>query len=521
MEVHQHIALLHLAELHVHDVRDGVEPERARDLQRHRERDAGHGEGRAQRAALEVADHHHRAGADKTAQAQALHQRGLVGRRRGRHHGLRGPQPHHGSDGRPGAERGRTAGQQRRDHDQPGVGHVGQPVEAEHLVVQAEHALADQHAQAQPGQHAEPGDGEGELDVMPRNRAVGVAQRLERGDLAALRGHLAAEHHIEDEHGHREKDRRQHGAHHLELGQLVFHDLGRELLVAAHGADCAIGFEQAVHLGQHGRGRHARVQSQSHLVERSLHVEGLGHALRVDPPDAERLVVGRAALRGEHVFGRGHRAHQVHPLAFAVEDGVHGVAGVQAARHGETVAHQRFQRTVALGPAPALERERVQALAAGVGAHEVEPDEAPGDRRQHAGQVDLRVEHHVELDLGHAVERGEALAQMHRRALDAGEHIGQPVVAVEGVARPLQRLVHREHAHEAGHTDRHHHGNGGHLGAQALQVAPELDVDGLHAGVTSSARTPAASAHSRGFRRCDRRPGAARGRPSRRSARCA
>ena len=189
----------------------------------------------------------------------------------------------------------------------------------------------------------------------------------------------------------------------------------------------------------------------------------------------------------------------MHALALAVQDRVHRVAGVQPARGGEAVAHQGFERAVALGPAPALERECVQALAAGVGAREVQADEAPGDRRQHAGQVDLGVEHHVKLHLGHAVDGGEPLAQEHGGPLDAGEHVGQSVVAVEGVARTLQRLVHREHADEAGHADGHHHGDGGHLSAQPRQIAPELDVQGFHAGftraVTSSGWTPAACSH--------------------------
>ena len=108
LEADQHIALLHLAKLHVHDVGNGIEPERARDLQRHRQCNAGHGQGGAQRAALKVADHHHGAGAHPVAQAQALDQRRLEsGRRRGQH-GLCGLEPHHGVDCRPGAHGGST-----------------------------------------------------------------------------------------------------------------------------------------------------------------------------------------------------------------------------------------------------------------------------------------------------------------------------------------------------------------------------------------------------------------------------
>ena len=127
-------------------------------------------------------------------------------------------------------------------------------------------------------------------------------------------------------------------------------------------------------------------------------------------------------------------------------------------------------------------------------ARQVEPDEAPGHRYHHAGQVDLRVKDHVELDFGDAVERGQTLAQLHRRALDVGKHVGQPVVTVKRVARALERFVHREHANEPGHTNRHHQRNGERLRAQPGQVAPELDVQGVH-GFTSSGWTPPPCAH--------------------------
>jgi hypothetical protein len=61
--VHQHIALLHLAVLHVDDVGDGIEPEGARNLQRHRQRNPHHRERSAQWPTLEISDHHQRTGA--------------------------------------------------------------------------------------------------------------------------------------------------------------------------------------------------------------------------------------------------------------------------------------------------------------------------------------------------------------------------------------------------------------------------------------------------------------------------
>lgn len=206
----------------------------------------------------------------------------------------------------------------------------------------------------------------------------------------------------------------------------------------------------------------------------------------VDPPDAEGLVVGRTAARGKHVLGRNGGAHQVHLLQPAVEDGIDAVARLQATRHGKPVAHHGFERTATFGPAAAAQRERILALTLRVGPCQVQADEAAGHRCVGVGQGDLCVHHHVELDLGHSRDGRQARAQVHRRTLDAGEHVGQAVVAIETVARALQRLVHREHAHETGHADGHHHRDGDHLRAQALEVAPEFGVQGLHGGVTTS-----------------------------------
>jgi hypothetical protein len=46
-------------------------------------------------------------------------------------------------------------------------------------------------------------------------------------------------------------------------------------------------------------------------------------------------------------------------LPAAIEDGVHYVARLEIARGGKAIAHDRFQRATALGPAPLLERQRV------------------------------------------------------------------------------------------------------------------------------------------------------------------
>ena len=131
---------------------------------------------------------------------------------------------------------------------------------------------------------------------MPGDGAVAVTERLESGNLAALGGDLAAQHHVQDEHGHRQKDGRQHRAHDLERCQLVFDNLGRHQLVAPGGTNCAIGFKQMVNAINHLLSGGTCIEPQRHLVERTLHVKGVKHAGGIDPPDAKRLVIRCAAL---------------------------------------------------------------------------------------------------------------------------------------------------------------------------------------------------------------------------------
>jgi hypothetical protein len=271
----------------------------------------------------------------------------------------------------------------------------------------------------------------------------------------------------------------------------------RELLVAPDRADGAIGRQQGIDPLDHRGQRHAWHHAQRHLVEGALQIKRGGHALSVDPPDAKKLIVGRTALGSKHVFGRDRCAHDVHRLQPAVEDGAHRVARLERSGHGKSVAHQGFELAVALGPAPAFEREPVQALAPGMRPGQVQTDETTRHRRHHARQVDLRVHRVAQLHLAHAVDRRQPRAQMFGRALHTAKHVSQPVVLVERIARAQERGVHREHADKARHTDRHHHRDGGNLGAQPREVAPEFGVDGLHGKrsvcrITSSTQRQAA-----------------------------
>ena len=87
---------------------------------------------------------------------------------------------------------------------------------------------------------------------MPGNGRIGIAQRLERSDLLALRGHQAREHHMQQKSRHGQKDGGQQGAHHALLLDLVVEHGVRCLVLAAAGVATAIGRQQARQAIEHG-----------------------------------------------------------------------------------------------------------------------------------------------------------------------------------------------------------------------------------------------------------------------------
>ena len=74
LKVHHHIAALGLAKLDVHDVRNRIQPEGARNLQGDSQCNARDREHRAPGAALEIAHHHEGAGTEVLAKSQPLDQ---------------------------------------------------------------------------------------------------------------------------------------------------------------------------------------------------------------------------------------------------------------------------------------------------------------------------------------------------------------------------------------------------------------------------------------------------------------
>ncbi len=354
--------------------------------------------------------------------------------------------------------------------------------EVEEIGVQAGHGVAEPVAQPDADRHAEQHDHRGELQVVPGDGEVVVAERLQRRDLAALRVHLPVQHHVEDERRHQQEDRRQHGAEHALLADFLRQDLVRHLVLASHRAEAAVGLEQLVERFHRRLARGAALQAQQHRVEGALHVEGGGERLRVDPQHREPLVVGHAAAaRGVDVFGRKHRADQREALELAVQQHVHVLAELEAARFEEALVHHHLALGARRRPAAAPERQAVHAPR----AREVVADEARDHRRRHPGNGKLRVAHHARLDLGHARDGVDLLRERRGRALGGGEHVREARRVVVVVARPHQRAVGRERADEAADAAGDHQRDGHHLGLQRPEIPQQLAVEGFHQEISA------------------------------------
>ena len=241
-----HITAQHRVELGVHQHVNGVAPESAADHDGHGHGDTKDGEPRAQRAALHGAQHHAGARREPAAQAPGLDDAWFVDAGGGRTHGLCRGQLHGGANGLPG---GQECGRQRDadgGHKQLGPHAVAQFWKAEDIGIDAGEPVPEPGAGAQPDEHTRHHDHQHQLEVVRSDDAVVVAQGLERRNLFALGGDLAAEHDVEQKGRHRQENAGQHGAHHALLLDLRVENHVRHLLIAAMGTDATIRRKQAI-----------------------------------------------------------------------------------------------------------------------------------------------------------------------------------------------------------------------------------------------------------------------------------
>ena len=504
---HRDVAAQREVELRVDDDVDRITHEVAEHDDRHRGRHAEHGQPRAQRPPLEVADDHAQA-RRHALNAQALEQRApeVVGGRWAHRLGRR--KSHAGEDGIQGAEHRGGHRDQRARRDQPRRHLVHEGRKVKELGVQAgqqrAEPVAQRHAKHQPTGH----DEQHQLQVVAGDLPVGVAHRLQRGDLLALRRHQARHHHVEQKGRHRQEDHRQHGAQHPLLLDLVVEHRVRGLLCTAVRLAPAVAGQQRTHLlrGRALAGPWRELDRQ--VVDRPLHVVRSGQRVVIDPEDAETAQVGHAKHAGEDVFGRQRSPHHHQRAPLAVDQRVQPRAGLQAVGLREAFGDQRFERTVAAW--------RVAVEHAAAGQHHlvhpprrlaVDADQVSEDGIAAALDVDANRVLHRALHVGHAGHGQQPLLQRLGRALDHGEHLGEAPLRIEAVACRGERFHRRQAGHEAADAAGHHQRNGQRLAPHATEVAQQLAVEradanplgpsalSLREGIRSRGRPCRAHAH--------------------------
>jgi hypothetical protein len=248
------VAGLRRTELHLEQVVDRVLPPGAGDQDGHGAGDAEHGEQRAEGAPLDRAQDHPPSRTCEPAQAHALEQQRAEHRRRGRAHRLGRAHRYHAAHRVPGAGGGGGQAGGRRQQDDPPGALVVELREVEEPGVHAGHVAAQPVAQRHAGRDAGADDRRRDRQVVGDDAAVLVAQRLERCDLVALGGHLPAQHHVEDEHRHRQEDRGKEHSEGALLRDLAGQHLVGGLLAARIGAARTVGRQQPVELLDGGAG---------------------------------------------------------------------------------------------------------------------------------------------------------------------------------------------------------------------------------------------------------------------------
>ena len=229
-------------ELRVDDDVDRVAQEVAHHDDRHRRRDAADRERRCAAAGAPCCARSCAAPGRMPLDAEALEQRAPVAAGRRRAHRLGRRQPHGGGDRVQRAEhRGGHARRQRWSTSSHGAMRCSKRGKWKNSAYRPVSIVPSQSPSSTPSTSPTATISQHQLQVVQRDRAVGVAERLQRGDLLALRRHQARHHHVEQEGRDAEEDRRQHGAQHALLLDLVVEHRVRGLLVAAVRVAPAVG----------------------------------------------------------------------------------------------------------------------------------------------------------------------------------------------------------------------------------------------------------------------------------------
>ena len=351
---------------------------------------------------------------------------------------------------------------------------------AEHVGVQAHQAVGHPVAQREAQQVAAAHHRRHQLEVVHGDGPVRVAQRLQRGDLFALRGDQPGRHHVQQKGRHRQEDRRQHRADHLLLADLVVQHRVGDLLGAAMRRLAAVRRQLARHFLGHVARRGLRRELERGAVPGAAHVHGGGQFLLVDPEHAERTQVRHAPEAGEDVLGRQGASGDPQQALLAVHQRRDRGAIGQPVGLREPLGHHRLEFAAGAAArgrkAPGAQGHAVEAAAMA----QVDADEMPDDRIRAARHGDARAGLHRGLHHDHAIDPGQPAGGGVGGALDLREDVGELAALVELVAGEGQRVHCREAADEAADAAGNHQGDRDRLAPQQPQVAPHLAVQGLH-----------------------------------------
>ena len=343
---HRHVVPLHPVELGVHHVVDRVLKEVADHQHGHAQRNGERREAGLDRVPFELPDDHQRDRRHEVAQAQPLEDRRPEARR-----AVRAASP------RPAAAARRARPSQWRPAPRPPVLTPTAATDDRRDRCGTETPGSETAGRTSPvtsqPNHAPPGmpiasdaadDQQHELDVVPADFEVRVAERLERRDLLPLAVDRARHDHVDQKRRHAQEDRRREQPHVLVLVDLVLDELVRDLVLAVVGAQAAVGFDQLVDplddVGDVG----AAHQRDRQVVERAVQVVGHRQRLFVHPQHAEVAVVGHHVARLDlvDVLGRQHDADDPQLLHPAVDDRGDVVADSQVVGVDERLAGQHF-----------------------------------------------------------------------------------------------------------------------------------------------------------------------------------
>ena len=272
----------------------------AHDAPRHddrgRERDGCGREGEAPGAPQEVAHDHPRDGGEE--RVERIEARRVVVRRRLGPHRL-GRRDRHGlPHGGYGAENARGHGDERGDDHGARVEAKQVRRKPEVLRVDPEEALGGERAEDPAEQRAREADRERQLQVVDDELARPVAERLERGDLLALRADDARQEHVKEERRDAEEDDREGGRQLAKLRDLLVDQLARRLVPPPDRAEPAVRLEDGVDAVDRLAFVGADGELDRRVVEGAHEPGGLRQRLAVHPGDAEVPRVGEARSRG-------------------------------------------------------------------------------------------------------------------------------------------------------------------------------------------------------------------------------